>query len=496
MAQRFYINTSKEATLLASVGSADVTFNLAGSGLQNVPATPFYIRIDPETVSEEVCLVTGGSATSLTVTRGYDGTATTSHSAGAVVRHIVAAEFFNKADAHVEASSNVHGIGSGNNVVGDATTQTLTNKTINASITDVSHTTSPAASHAHRVHANAVTGRNGFVWDNTAADTGKAFLAKVAGVDKTYIEGDGDLVVGGSTTTNGLTNTGALTNNGLTTTTTLKSTGAVDFDSTLNVDGTTNLGGDVTVEGDSRVEMLVPAGAHGPRHIIRANTNSLGLAVYDHLGSDNFLLYGNGQIATDHRLEIYDQNSPVIAVVNGTATVDSPQTEDIVYDLTDGQVKRYTGVTWSTVGYYGRTAGQGYAKWRANAAQAIPSGALTRVQFDTNVGSSADISASEAGNQLFTLNRSGVWAIETVVKLSTGTGFRAVQINNGAETEIYAEQTHHLSVGVTSTLSTGFTNYFNSGETIRVRLFQDSGGALNTSPGGQTIHISFLWVRP
>lgn len=113
MALRNYVNTSKEGQLSLPIGTGDTTITLTAPGLVNIPATPFYVRIDADTASEEVVLVgAGSSATSLmNCTRGFDGTTAFSHSAGAKVRHCVAAEFYNKADVHVEASTNVHEIG-------------------------------------------------------------------------------------------------------------------------------------------------------------------------------------------------------------------------------------------------------------------------------------------------------------------------------------------------------------------------------------------------
>src|SRR5687768_3968771 len=102
MAVRNYINISKEGQLLNPVGTADTTLTLSGSGLVNIPTVPFYVRIDPDTASEEVILVGAGSSPALlqNCTRGYDGTTAFAHAAGAKIRHCVVAEFFTKADSH------------------------------------------------------------------------------------------------------------------------------------------------------------------------------------------------------------------------------------------------------------------------------------------------------------------------------------------------------------------------------------------------------------
>jgi hypothetical protein len=64
-------------------------------------STPWTAIIDPDTASEEVVEVTNVSGTTLTVTRGVDGTSGVSHSAGAVFRHGVSARDFDEANAFV-----------------------------------------------------------------------------------------------------------------------------------------------------------------------------------------------------------------------------------------------------------------------------------------------------------------------------------------------------------------------------------------------------------
>lgn len=497
MAQRFYINTSKEATLLASVGTADVTFNLSGSGMVNVPAAPFTIRIDPDTPQEEVCLVTAGSATSLTVTRGFDGTSTFSHTAGAKVRHVVVAEFFNKADAHVESPINVHGLTGGAAVVGTTQLQTLSGKTLNASITDVAHSTSPAATQAHRVHADAATGKHGFVWDNSGSSTGKAFLAKVAGVDKTYIEGDGDLVVGGTTATTGLTNTGLLTTGSAVVTGTTNLQGAVDIDTTLNVDGTTALTGDVTLGASTLLSFTAPPGAHGYRHLIRSADNSLAFGVLNAAGVDTFHIFGSGFAETRGRLDIYDQNSPVVAVVTSTAVVPSPINNMVVFNLTSGMIERYSSgtATWVPILYYGHAANGGFARYFTNTVQSIPNNITTPVMFHTAVTTSGDVTAGGVNNQQFTLNRAGIWSIQTCIVFASASGFREVAIRNQTGPTRYASQ--NMDAAATSAaLSTSVERAFTAGTIIEVTAFQASGGALNTLPVEGMHAISLRWVRP
>jgi hypothetical protein len=57
--------------------------------------------VDPDTVNEEVVEVTNRSGTTLTVTRGVDGTTAVAHSNGATIRHGVSARDFDEPNALV-----------------------------------------------------------------------------------------------------------------------------------------------------------------------------------------------------------------------------------------------------------------------------------------------------------------------------------------------------------------------------------------------------------
>ena len=100
MARRYYSSTAVATTLsaLASNSATSITVT-ALTGYPN--QTPFTAIIDPDTASEEVVEVTGVAGTTLTVTRGVDGTSAVQHSAGAVFRHGVSGRDFDEANAFV-----------------------------------------------------------------------------------------------------------------------------------------------------------------------------------------------------------------------------------------------------------------------------------------------------------------------------------------------------------------------------------------------------------
>ena len=100
MARRYYSSTAVATTLSASASNSDTSLTV--TALSGYPAQfPYTAIIDPDTASEEVVTVTAASGTTLTVTRGSDGTSAVSHNAGAVFRHGVSARDFDEANAFV-----------------------------------------------------------------------------------------------------------------------------------------------------------------------------------------------------------------------------------------------------------------------------------------------------------------------------------------------------------------------------------------------------------
>lgn len=127
-----YSNTSVQTTLSAPVAPGDTTITIVDT--TGLPVSfPFSLILDYQLATVEIVTVTNLVGSTLTVTRGQDGTSAQSHSVGGPVVHGVVARDVNEPQLHIAAISNVHGTGVGANVVGTSTSQTLTNKTISGS---------------------------------------------------------------------------------------------------------------------------------------------------------------------------------------------------------------------------------------------------------------------------------------------------------------------------------------------------------------------------
>jgi hypothetical protein len=137
MTTRNYSSRSQQTTLTGAVTAGASTIVVqSGAALlggQSIPAgTTFTIVVDPDTAIEEILDATAVSTNTFSVTRAIDGSSAQGHSAGAVVRHMAIGRDYRESNAHVEASTGVHGISNSSSVVGTIDTQTLTNKTLTA----------------------------------------------------------------------------------------------------------------------------------------------------------------------------------------------------------------------------------------------------------------------------------------------------------------------------------------------------------------------------
>lgn len=132
MAQsRYYSATAQPTVLTAAITPSTLVITVQQTVGFPV-SVPYILALDYNSPSEEVVLVTAQAGTSLTITRAYDGTSAASHNAGAAVRHTWTALDGTDSRVHEGSTANVHGVTG--NLVGETSTQTLTNKTLTSPV--------------------------------------------------------------------------------------------------------------------------------------------------------------------------------------------------------------------------------------------------------------------------------------------------------------------------------------------------------------------------
>lgn len=124
---RYYSSIGQATALAGGISNTNLTMQVqAPTGFPT--SYPYTLAVDYGTSSEELVDVTNASGTTLTITRGVDGTSAQTHSIGAVVRHTSSGRDFADLQGHIAATSGVHGVSG--TLVGTSDAQTLANKTL------------------------------------------------------------------------------------------------------------------------------------------------------------------------------------------------------------------------------------------------------------------------------------------------------------------------------------------------------------------------------
>ena len=166
MATRLYSSISVETTLGSNINSSVTSMQVASGtastllgGVTIVANSQFTVAIDPDTINEEIVFITAGpSGDTFTITRGRAGSTAVAHSTGATIKHVLTSDDLTAFAAGISPVSSLGFSGStsgtttvqatavaGTNtltlpattsdtLVGKATTDTLTNKTLTAPV--------------------------------------------------------------------------------------------------------------------------------------------------------------------------------------------------------------------------------------------------------------------------------------------------------------------------------------------------------------------------
>jgi hypothetical protein len=118
MATRKFSSISVETTLASGINSAVTSLTVAtgtgaalmggvtlGAAVGGVYPDQFTVALDPDTASEEICFVQQISGDTLTITRGEAGSAATSHSSGATIKHVLTSDDLNAFEAGLDSGT-------------------------------------------------------------------------------------------------------------------------------------------------------------------------------------------------------------------------------------------------------------------------------------------------------------------------------------------------------------------------------------------------------
>ena len=103
MARRDYSSIAGRTTL--SSGIDDTVTSITVAAVTGFPASyPYTLIIDEDIATQEVVEVTAGAGTTLTITRGVDGSVAAAHSSGAAVNHGVSARDYDEPNSFINGT--------------------------------------------------------------------------------------------------------------------------------------------------------------------------------------------------------------------------------------------------------------------------------------------------------------------------------------------------------------------------------------------------------
>lgn len=154
----FYSSVAVPNSIVSTINGAATTATLASAPSGYPAQYPFKAVLDPGTPVEEIVYVTNITGVTVTMERGKEGTAAGTHNGGAVFQHMITGEDLQRSRDHEDA---VAAHGATGAVVGTTNTQSLTNKTLDATnaVAKAAVTGAPAGAFVGTTDAQALTNK-------------------------------------------------------------------------------------------------------------------------------------------------------------------------------------------------------------------------------------------------------------------------------------------------------------------------------------------------
>ncbi|MGH8573236.1 MAG: hypothetical protein ACREX8_11775, partial [Gammaproteobacteria bacterium] len=204
------------------------------------------------------------------------------------------------------------------------------------------------------------------------------------------------------------------------------------------------------------------------------------------------------------RLSAHTHIPAGIEVVAATGDATNVYTGKIILNTTDLMLHRWTGSVWEAFLALGGTtsATRHEARYEQTTNQNLTNNTDTKLQFQTAITTSNDVTASLTGNQNFTLNRAGLWRIGACMSFvaAVGAGDRYLSIQTGSTINHVNRFTQNAIPDVGARLATCYcsADVRVAASTVICAIgWQNSGGTINTDTFfGKSNHIHLTWLRP
>ena len=181
----------------------------------------------------------------------------------------------------------------------------------------------------------------------------------------------------------------------------------------------------------------------------------------------------------------------------------SPYAGQTVFETDTQLFAFWTGSAW--IQFIGPTNGSTVheCEYNQTVIQGISTGVDTPLNFDQAVTTTPDVTRSTATggsipNGKFTLNRSGLWAIDAGFRIATASTFSSgiwIGLDNSAAFRLGASFQNSGGAANIET-SVSFTRRFGAATPLNVYAWQNSGSQKNTDPFAGCIHFRASWLRP